>query len=151
MFTKKFLVVLSLALAVLVTGSVVATATDDAVVQAVNNFLKDIHEQGWYVVTPKEVNTQRKVRQNLFILDVRTPGEVEEGTIPGAVTIRLSDLAQSLDKLPEEKDTTIYAYCKSGTRSAFAAASLHVLGFTEAYTMAGGIMAWKEAGYPVEE
>lgn len=149
MYTKKSLVVLSLALAVLVTGSVAVTAADEAVVEAADNFLKDIHEQGWYVITPEEVNTQRKVRPNLFILDVRTPGEVENGKLPGATAIRLSDLAQNLEKLPDKMDTTMYVYCKSGTRSAYATATLHILGYTEAYSMAGGFLAWKEAGYEV--
>jgi len=151
MFNKKSLVVLSLALAVLLTGSVAAIAADhQEVVNATNNFLKDVHKQGFYTVSPKEVNTQRKVRPNLFILDVRTPGEVEDGIIPGATSVRLSDLAQSLDKLPDNKDTTVYVYCKAGTRGAYAVAVLHTLGYTEAYNMSGGFLAWKDAGYPVE-
>jgi len=149
MFNKRGLLVLTLAFAVLVTGSISVTAQEETVVSATNDFLTDIHENGFYTVDQKEVNTQRKVRPNLFILDVRTPGEVEEGKIPGATAVRLSDLAQNLDKLPDDKDTTIYVYCKGGTRAAYAVATLHTLGYTEAYNM-GGFVDWKEAGYPVE-
>ncbi|MEF8798659.1 MAG: rhodanese-like domain-containing protein [Candidatus Bipolaricaulota bacterium] len=149
MFNKKGLVALTLALAVLATGSLAAIATEEAVVDATNDFLKDIHKNGFYIASQEEVNKQRKVRPNLFILDVRTPGEVEKGKIPGATPIRLSELAMNLDKLPDDKDTTIYAYCKGGTRSAYAVAVLHTLGYTEAYNM-GGFVAWKDAGYPVE-
>ena len=150
MFNKRSLLVLSLALTMLIAGSVFAIAADDAVVQATDNFLKDVHEQGFYTVSPKEVNTQRKVRPNLFILDVRTPGEVENGKIPGATAVRLSDLAQNLDKLPDDKGTTIYVYCKAGTRGAYAVATLHTLGYGEAYNMSGGFTAWRDAGYPVK-
>ena len=149
MFNKRTLVALTLAFAVLVTGSISVIAAEEAVIDAADSFLHDIHENGFYVADQEEVNTQRKVRPNLFILDVRTPGEVEKGKIPGATAIRLSDLAQSLDKLPDEKDTTIYVYCKGGTRAAYAVAILQTLGYTEAYNM-GGFMDWKEAGYPVE-
>jgi rhodanese-related sulfurtransferase len=149
MFNKRTLVALTLAFAVLVTGSISVIAAEEAVIDAADSFLHDIHENGFYVADQEEVNTQRKVRPNLFILDVRTPGEVEKGKIPGATAIRLSDLAQNLDKLPDEKDTTIYVYCKGGTRAAYAVATLHTLGYTEAYNM-GGFVDWKEAGYPVE-
>lgn len=151
MFNKKSLLVLSIALAVLVagTGAAVASSHKD-VVNAADDFLKDIHKNGFYVASQEEVNKQRQVRPNLFILDVRTPGEVEKGKVPGATAIRLSKLAQSLDKLPDDKDTTIYVYCKGGTRAAYAVAVLHTLGYTEAYNM-GGFVDWKDAGYPVEK
>ncbi len=152
MFNKKSLLVLSIALAVVLAGTGAAIASSHTeVVNAANDFLKDVHKQGFYTISPKEVNTQRKVRPNLFILDVRTPGEVENGKIPGATAVRLSKLAQNLDKLPENKDETIYVYCKAGTRGAYAVAVLHTLGYTEAYNMSGGFLAWKDAGYPVEK
>ena len=150
MFNKRGLAVLAIALAVFVSGSIAAVAADEVVVSATNEFLNDIHKNGFYTASQKEVNTQRKVRPNLFILDVRTPGEVENGKIPGAKAIRLSDLAQSLDKLPDDTDRTIYVYCKGGTRAAYAVATLRTLGYEEVYNM-GGFVDWKEAGYPVEK
>ncbi|MFW6071519.1 MAG: rhodanese-like domain-containing protein [Candidatus Bipolaricaulota bacterium] len=149
-FSRKTLSVLTLFLVVLFAGSLAVTAQEEPVVGAVDEFLNDVHEEGFYLADQEEVNKQRQVRPNLFILDVRTPGEVEEGTVPGATTIRLSELARSLDELPEDKDTTMYVYCKGGDRAAYAVAILHTLGYTEAYSM-GGFVDWKEAGYPVEE
>jgi len=151
MFNKKSLLVLSIAFAVILAGTGTAIAADHTeVVNATDSFLKDVHKQGFYTISPQEVNTQRKVRPNLFLLDVRTPSEVENGKIPGATAVRLSDLAQNLDKLPDNKDATMYVYCKAGTRGAYAVAVLHTLGYTEAYNMSGGFLAWKDAGYPVE-
>ncbi|MBS3736271.1 MAG: rhodanese-like domain-containing protein [Candidatus Bipolaricaulota bacterium] len=148
-FNRKTLAVLTLSLVVLLAGSLAVTAQEDVVVNAADEFLNDIHENGFLTVSQEEVNTQRKVRSDLFILDVRTPGEVEEGKIPGAKAIRLSNLAQKIDELPDDKDTTMYVYCKGGTRAAYAVAVLQSLGYTEAYNM-GGFVDWKEAGYPVE-
>jgi len=152
MFNKKSLLVLSIAFAVILAGTGTVIAADHTeVVNAADSFLKDVHKQGFYTISPQEVNTQRKVRPNLFLLDVRTPSEVENGKIPGATAVRLSDLAQKLDKLPDNKDATMYVYCKAGTRGAYAVAVLHTLGYTEAYNMSGGFLAWKDTGYPVEK
>lgn len=150
MFNKKTLTVLTLSFLVLLTGSLAVTAQEEAVVNATNEFLHEASDGGFYIVDQEEVNKQRQVRPNLFILDVRTPDEVEGGTIPDAKSIRLSKLAQNLDELPEDKDTTMYVYCKGGTRAAYAVAALRTLGYTEVYNM-GGFVDWEEAGYPVEE
>jgi len=49
-----------------------------------------------------------------FLLDVRTPGEVARGTIPGAVNIPLDDLRTRLDEIPPDKE--ILAFCQVGLR-----------------------------------
>ena len=147
---RKSLAVFALIATLLVSGTLVASAAESAVVDAADSFLHDINENGYYTISPEEVNTQRMVRPNLFILDVRTSSEVEEGKIPGAVHIQLNQHAQSLDQLPENKDATIYVYCKAGTRGAYAVAALHMLGWTDAYNMSGGILAWNDAGFPTE-
>lgn len=147
---RKSLSILVLLIASMLVSGVVVSAQESAVVDALDSFLHDINEQGFYIVQPNDVNTQMKVRPNLYILDVRTPSEVEEGIIPDAHTIRLSELAKSLDELPEGKGTTMYVYCKAGTRAAYAVAALHTLGYTEAYNIAGGFTTWKDQGLPVE-
>ncbi len=66
------------------------------------------------------------------IIDVRTPEEFEAGNIEGSINIDF--LAEGfLDKMNEHlnKDETIYIYCKSGGRSAKAAALLEADGFRE--------------------
>ena len=39
-------------------------------------------------------------------------------------------------------------FCRSGARAALAAATLADLGFTDVSNMAGGLIAWKDAGLP---
>lgn len=51
---------------------------------------------------------------NQLLLDVRTPAEVQNGTIPGAVNIPLDDLRNRLGELPRDKE--ILAFCQVGLR-----------------------------------
>ena len=91
-----------------------------------------------------------KPKATLTLLDVRTPGEVAEGHLPGATVIDISDAA-FMDKasaLP--KDKPVYVYCRSGARSARAASQLVKMGFPGVYNLSGGIMGWSRAGLPVE-
>ena len=86
---------------------------------------------------------------NVVVLDVRKADEFVEGHIMGAILIDqfqsdFVELAQA--KLP--KDKTIAIYCRSGRRSANAAAKLADIGY-KCVNLKGGILAWKEANMPV--
>ena len=53
-----------------------------------------------------------------IFLDVRRPEEWQEGVIPGAVKIRLNNLAENLSKLDKAKQYIVL--CRSGFRSEIA-------------------------------
>ncbi|OAS13379.1 rhodanese-like domain-containing protein [Paenibacillus oryzisoli] len=75
------------------------------------------------------------------LIDVREPGEVKQGYIPGAVNIPLSSLGRRLSEIP--KDRPLYLYCRSGMRSKQAARVLRKNGWSELAHLKGGMMAWK--------
>jgi rhodanese-related sulfurtransferase len=86
--------------------------------------------------------------ENLFLLDVRTPEEfAQDGRVSGATLIPLQELNTRLSELP--RDTPIACICRSGNRSTTACDLLVREGFT-ATNVAGGMNAWKAAGYPTE-
>lgn len=81
--------------------------------------------------------------ENAVILDVRTPAEVEEGFIPGAVLMdiqRTSEFYEKAQKLDTSKN--YYIYCHSGGRSGQACALFNSLGIQNAYNLMGGMMLW---------
>ncbi len=84
-----------------------------------------------------------------FLLDVRTDAEYEQAHIANATLIPHTSL-EGDPRLPEDKSTPIFVYCRSGNRSAIAAAALADMGYTEIHDLAGGINDWIAAGYPVE-
>lgn len=77
------------------------------------------------------------------LVDVRTPGEYEEGYIPGAMLIDISsdDFVDRISKIA--KDCKVLLYCRSGRRSADASAILDSLGYTQVYNLEGGYERWK--------
>ena len=88
-----------------------------------------------------------KYQAGVFMLDVRTPGEWEQGHIPGATLIPLDQLASRADELPTDEEIVIY--CRSGNRSAQALSLLTGAGFENIYSMDGGVNDWAAAGYEV--
>ena len=85
----------------------------------------------------------------VVILDVRTSAEFTEGHIEGAILIDQGQddfVEKAKATLPTEK--TIAIYCRTGRRSANAAAKLADVGY-KCVNLKGGIVAWKEAGKPV--
>lgn len=82
-----------------------------------------------------------------FLLDVRTPAEVQDGVIEGAVVLDFMDgsFRQKYKSLIP-KDKTLYIYCRWGNRSRRAAVFLYENGYTEINHLDGGIKAWNQAG-----
>ncbi len=72
------------------------------------------------------------------LIDVRTPGEYEDGHAVPAVNIDYyaGDFQNSLDKL--DRDGTYFLYCRSGNRSSRTMALMEKMGFHEVYDLAGG-------------
>ena len=79
----------------------------------------------------------------LQIVDVRNPGEVEAGTIPGAVNIPVAQLTGRLDELDPTVPTVVY--CAGGYRSSVAASLLRQRGFADVSDILGGYEAWNQS------
>lgn len=85
------------------------------------------------------------------VLDIRTPPEVAQARLPGAVAIDIMapDFAQRIDAL--DRHGHYLLYCRSGNRTMNARALMTQLGFTDVADIDGGIIAWANAGLPLEQ
>lgn len=81
-------------------------------------------------------------------VDVREPEEWAEGHLPGAIHIPLGELPRRLADVP--RGLPIITICRSGYRSLTARKALLADGATDVRSLAGGMLAWHDAGYPVE-
>ena len=83
------------------------------------------------------------------IIDVRTAEEFAAGHLRGAANIDWyqAGFVESV-KAAYGKEHALYVYCRSGRRSASAAAKLAKEGYT-VYNLEGGYLAWTEAGREV--
>lgn len=96
---------------------------------------------------PTEVNSTQLNQmltdgQDMVLLDVRTPEEIAEGKIKGALEIDYFDdnMSTELDKL--DKDKHYLVYCKSGGRSAKTIAIMQEKGFKKCTNLEGGYTEW---------
>ena len=80
---------------------------------------------------------------DLVLVDVRNPGEVEHGSIPGARHISLPALLRRLDEL--DRSTPTVVFCAGGYRSAIASSLLRAHGFSDVSDLLGGYTAWNSA------
>ena len=80
---------------------------------------------------------------------MREPDEYAAGHIPGITLIPMGEVASRLTELPRDKE--IIVTCRTGNRSSQIADLLREQGFTNVHNMTGGIVAWEEAGYAVEQ
>jgi molybdenum cofactor guanylyltransferase len=82
------------------------------------------------------------------LFDVRQPDEYEQGHAPGARLVPLGEVPDRLGEFPT--DQTVYVICRSGGRSGKAVEHLRANG-VDAVNVAGGTLAWVEAGNSVEQ
>lgn len=94
-------------------------------------------------LSPEAFKQSMAEQENVVLLDVRTPGEVAEGKIEGAIAIDFfaNDFQTKVNAL--DKDKNYFVYCRSGQRSGQACQMMDQLGFKSLVNLDGGFLAWK--------
>ncbi len=96
-------------------------------------------------VTADELEAMIERGADVQIVDVRNPGEIVEGMIPGAVSSPLPTLLEQPDQFDESRPVVVY--CAGGYRSSLAASALSGAGFADVSDLIGGYDAWSAAGF----
>ena len=92
-------------------------------------------------VTSKELSRLIAKKSNVTIIDVRSPGEYEDGQIPGAISIPFSEIKSKSTQ--HNKNDALILYCESGPWSKVAYNDLKELGFENIRILTNGIVGWK--------
>lgn len=93
-------------------------------------------------LTPCELRDRLAAGEELVLLDVRQPGELEICRIEGVRSIPLGELPARVAELDPERPTV--CICHHGMRSAQAAALLAQAGFERLFNLSGGVDRWAE-------
>ncbi|MCT4781949.1 MULTISPECIES: rhodanese-like domain-containing protein [Exiguobacterium] len=96
-------------------------------------------------VSTGELKRKISEEQNIQLLDVREPQEYRGGHIQQAKNVPLSGFLRAHAQYPKEKDRPVYVICQSGMRSQRAAVMLQKAGYTDVYSVKGGMSFWRES------
>lgn len=98
-------------------------------------------------LSPDEVARGLK-EGRILLVDVREPKETDLERYPGAVIVPLSAFDPAA--IPDPQGKQVVFACRSGRRSVTASLAAQDGGYPYNAHLAGGILAWKAAGLPVE-
>ena len=84
----------------------------------------------------------QELKDEIMLIDIRTPQDFDAGHIENAVNIPLTALRNNLDAIPHEKKVVLY--CRYGAGSYAAARILENRGFDNIYILNGGMELYGE-------
>ena len=101
-------------------------------------------------VSTVELHDRLAAGERPLLLDVREQDEWSEGHLPGAIHIERGNLESRVEAMILDKSREVVVYCAAGARSAFAAKSLHELGYDVVSSLSGGFADWKRNGFDIQ-
>jgi rhodanese-related sulfurtransferase len=118
--------------------------------QSYHDMLKTYYKNT--VPTIKSADLYKKVSKNesIYILDTREDAEFNTSSIKGAIQVGYDNFdIKSTNSF--DKNATIIVYCTIGARSENIGERLLKDGFQNVYNLYGGLIYWKNQGYPVTD
>lgn len=100
-------------------------------------------------ISPSQFASLRQGRDDLTLIDVRTPGEYQSVHAEGAVNIPLDEITHEKVQSVKVGDGPVYLICRSGNRSGRACQQLAASGLRDVVNVTGGTVAWQSEGLPV--
>ncbi|MGH9847562.1 MAG: rhodanese-like domain-containing protein [Blastocatellia bacterium] len=100
-------------------------------------------------ITVAEVKARLDAGESFHFIDVREDHEWNQDHAAGARHLGRGILERDIEKVVSDRAAEVVLYCGGGYRSALAGDNLQKMGFTNVLSMAGGIKAWRDAGYPM--
>lgn len=100
-------------------------------------------------ITVDEVRGMQNQGGKFVFVDVREDSEWDAGRAAGSVHLGKGIIERDAETAIPDKNAEIVLYCGGGFRSALAGDALQKMGYRRVKSMAGGIKAWRDRGYPV--
>jgi rhodanese-related sulfurtransferase len=100
-------------------------------------------------ITAEEVRRMQESGAKFIFIDVREDSEWEAGRAAGSVHLGKGIIERDVEGEIPDKNAEIVLYCGGGFRSALAGDALQKMGYRRVKSMAGGIKAWRDRGFPM--
>lgn len=100
-------------------------------------------------IKPAELHRWLEEGRPLQVVDARTGLEYQQGTIGRALHAPVTDMPHSMEHLDLDASRPVVVLCLSGHRSRPGTRWLLAHGL-QAYSLRGGVLAWRKAGYPLQ-
>ncbi len=100
-------------------------------------------------ITGEEVRAMQACGDNFVFIDIREDLEWAAGRADGSIHLGKGIIERDIEHAVPDKNTEIVLYCGGGFRSALAGDALQKMGYRRVKSMAGGIKAWHERGFPI--
>jgi rhodanese-related sulfurtransferase len=85
--------------------------------------------------------------EKFLLIDVREESEYAKDHLPGAVHMGKGIIERDVEGRVPDLNVPLVLYCGGGFRSALAADNLQKMGYTNVFSMDGGIRGWREKGF----
>ncbi len=111
-----------------------------------------VYEFRTRATTAASVSPQELVRlqnQGALVLDIRKSEEFTSGHIAGARQLSSDQILSAGEHLKRYKEKPVIVCCASGSLSAAAVRQLNAQGFSKAFSLRGGLAAWRAENLPL--
>jgi rhodanese-related sulfurtransferase len=106
-----------------------------------------VRQRNFGAVSPQDAI--RLMNQGALVLDLRKQDEYAAGHITGAKHMASDQILTAGESMKKYKEKPLLVYCESGSVGGAAARQLAEQGFTKAFTLRGGLSAWRAESLPV--
>src|SRR2546427_4740150 len=94
-------------------------------------------------VTVDQVKALLDRGEQFLLVDVREESEWAKDHLPGAVHLGKGIIERDIEERVLDTKAEVVLYCGGGFRSALAADNLQRMGYTNVFSMDGGIRGWR--------
>jgi rhodanese-related sulfurtransferase len=101
-------------------------------------------------LTVDQVKGKLDRKEKFHLIDVREESEFARDHLPKAVHLGKGIIERDVEQRIPDTGAELVLYCGGGFRSALAADNLQKMGYTNVFSMDGGIRGWREKNYPLE-
>jgi rhodanese-related sulfurtransferase len=100
-------------------------------------------------LTVDDVKRKLDRGEKFHLVDVREESEFAKDHLPGAIHLGKGVIERDIEGRVPDTASEVVLYCGGGFRSALAAENLERMGYTNVWSMDGGIRDWRDKKYPL--